>query len=254
MVRWSSECPRVRWSCEVANGPSDVRSGPSHRRTRPSHSRSFAPSHRILIAVLSTVLLVNLASLPAQGPPPLQPLDSGKLPYYIGEAEAGSDSQPGDRDLARWALQVWERTIGGALRFEPAATERDALLRIYFVPAAAGQYGEMRSIALDGRRGAAVFIRPDVSALGPDIARAARADPLMRETIVYLTCLHELGHAVGLSHTSDFADIMYFFGYGGDIVGFFDRYRRQLRTREDIQKTAGLSAADTRRVRELYAK
>jgi hypothetical protein len=149
---------------------------------------------------------------------------------------------------------VWERTIGGTLRFEPAATERDALLRIYFVPAAAGQYGEMRSIALDGRRGAAVFIRPDVSALGPDIARAARADPLMRETIVYLTCLHELGHAVGLSHTSDFADIMYFFGYGGDIVGFFDRYRRQLRSREDIQKTAGLSAADTRRVRELYAK
>ena len=204
---------------------------------------------------MAGALLVNATGLMvAQDPPPLQPLDEGRVPYFIGEAEARSESRPGDRDLARWALQVWERTIGGALRFEPAATERDALLRIYFVPASSGQYGEMRSLALDGRRGAAVFVRPDVSALGPDMARAAALDPLMRETIVYLTCLHELGHAVGLSHTAEFDDIMYFFGYGGDIVGFFDRYRRQIRSRDDIQKTAGLSPADARRVRELYPR
>ena len=190
----------------------------------------------------------------AQGPPAPASRQRAGAVAFIGEAEAGSDARPGDRDLARWALQVWERTIGGALQFQPAPTEREALLRVYFVPAASGQYGEMRSLALDGRRGAAVFIRPDVSALGPDMARAARADALMRDTIVYLTCLHELGHAVGLSHTADFADIMYFFGYGGDLVGFFDRYRRQLRSRDDIQKTSGLSAADARRVRELYAK
>jgi len=203
---------------------------------------------------ISGFLLVNGAGLILAQGPPLQPLDSGKVPYFIAQAEAGSDARAGDRDLARWALQVWERTIGGAIRFEPAPTEREALLRVYFVPAASGQYGEMRSLALDGRRGAAVFIRPDVSALGPDMARAAGGDALMRDTIVYLTCLHELGHAVGLSHTADFADIMYFFGYGGDLVGFFDRYRRQLRSRDDIQKTSGLSAADARRVRELYAK
>jgi hypothetical protein len=75
----------------------------------------------------------------------------------------------------------------------------------------------------------------------------------MRESIVYLTCLHELGHAMGLGHTPAYADIMYFFGYGGDIPGFFDRYRRQLRTRTDIQKVAGLSPADMSRVRALYA-
>jgi hypothetical protein len=182
--------------------------------------------------LISAFLLTSGAGLAiVQDPPPLQPLDRGRVPYFIDEAEAGSDARPGDRDLARWALQAWERTIGGALKFEPASKEADALLRVYFVPATSGQYGEMRSLAL-----------------------AARADTLMRDTIVYLTCLHELGHAVGLSHTANFDDIMYFFGYGGDIVGFFDRYRRQLRSREDIQKAPGLSLADARRVRELYAK
>jgi hypothetical protein len=208
----------------------------------------------IALTIVGFLFVITVGMVIAQGPPTLQPLDNGRLPYFIGEGEAGSDTRPGDRDLARWALQVWERTIGGALRFEPASSERDALLRVYFVPAASGQYGEMRSLVVDGRRGAAVYIRPDVSALGPDMASAARADVLMRDTIVYLTCLHELGHAVGLSHTADFDDIMYFFGYGGDLVGFFDRYRRQLRGRDDIQKISGLSVADARRVRELYAK
>jgi hypothetical protein len=205
------------------------------------------------LGITSLLLVDSLGLAIAEGPRPLQPLDR-RVPYFVGEGEAGSDVRPGDPDLARWALQVWERTIGGALQFHPVSSEREALLRVYFVPAASGQYGEMRSFVLDGRRGAAVFIRPDVSALGPDLARAARADTLFRDTIVYLTCLHELGHAVGLSHTADFDDIMYFFGYGGDIVGFFDRYRRLLRSRDDIRTTPGLSVADARRVRELYAK
>ena len=209
---------------------------------------------RIALTIVGFLLVLTAGIATAQGPPTLQALESGRVPYFIAEAEAGSDARPGDRDLARWALQVWERTIGGALQFQPASSEREALLRVYFVPAASGQYGEMRSLMVDGRRGAAVYIRPDVAALGPDMARAARADALMRETIVYLTCLHELGHAVGLSHTAEFDDIMYFFGYGGDLVGFFDRYRRQLRTREDIAKNAGLSPADARRVRALYGK
>lgn len=30
-----------------------------------------------------------------------------------------------------------------------------------------------------------------------------------RETVVCLTCVHQLGHALGLQHTPDFADLMY---------------------------------------------
>ena len=45
----------------------------------------------------------------------------------------------------------------------------------------------MRPLVVNGRPGAAVFIHPDLRALGPDIADRGAGDPLWRDTIVYLT-------------------------------------------------------------------
>ena len=182
----------------------------------------------------------------------LEPLDAaGRITYFISEGAAGSSYRASDRELATWALKAWERSAGGALRLEPAP-EPDALIRVQWVNADNGLYGEMRPLYVNGRRGAEVFIRPDTDGLGGEIARLARTDALMRDTIVYLTCVHELGHAFGLHHTADFRDIMYFFGFGGDIPGFFNRYRGQLKSRDDIVKIAGVSPGDIERLRALY--
>jgi hypothetical protein len=171
--------------------------------------------------------------------------------FYIADPAGTEGALGGDTELCRWALADWARHSGGRLVFEPAA-EQAALIRIYFAAPGFGQYGETRPIAVGQARGAEVYVRPDTNALGPEIAMAAAEDPLLREAIVYLTCLHEIGHALGLEHTAEFADVMYFFGYGGDIPGFFQRFRSRLASREDIRHESGLSPGDIARLRVLY--
>ena len=211
------------------------------------------PSHALRLATVALVAGAIVSdALSAQSSWALGPLDtSGTVTYFIADGEPESAYRPSDRDLATWALQAWERSVDGALRFE-SSSEEHALIRVYWVTPDAGLYGEMQPVTVGGRRGAAVYVRPDTDVGGEEIARMARIDRLFRDTVVYLTCLHELGHALGLAHTDEFADIMYFFGFGGDIPGFFNRYRIRLDDRGSISAVSGLSPGDVSRVRALY--
>ena len=160
------------------------------------------------------------------------------------EAASSTACAPGDEELGAWAFAAWQRESNGALIFTKSPTEAHARIRIHWANGAMNLYGETQSVMVDGQRGAVIYVLPDTRALGPDIDRATRSDRLLRDAIVYLTCLHESGHALGLKHTADFPDIMYSFQYGGDIVEYFQRYRRLLKVRSDIPAHSGISDAD----------
>lgn len=167
------------------------------------------------------------------------------------EAQQATACLPGDDELGAWAFEAWQRESHGAVSVSKSLTEAHARIRIHWANGAMNLYGETQPMVVDGRRGAVIYVLPDMKALGADIERATRSDRLLRDAIVYLTCLHEAGHALGLEHTSDFADIMYSFRYGGDIVEYFERYRRLLKTRADIPAHSGISDADRVTLRKL---
>jgi hypothetical protein len=150
--------------------------------------------------------------------------------------------------MAEWALLDWQRSAGDQLHLEKTTDRRRANIRVHWASQNEGLYGEARPFIEDGIRGAEVYVLPDLSAMGRDISAATRADSLLRDAIVYLTCLHETGHALGLSHTSAFPDIMYTFSAGGDIPEYFGRYRRRLGSRADIAKTSAISPQDHARL------
>ena len=168
---------------------------------------------------------------------------------------AASQCKPEDTQLAEWALTAWHQASGGAVTFRRVEKREEAQFRfIWAAVGRAGLFGEVRPIEVNGQRGAEIYIRPALEQFGPHIATIAAGDPLFRETIVYLTCLHESGHALGLPHTPEFEDAMYSFQNGGDVLEYFLRYSRRLRQRDDIVKHSGLSSADIERLRELLVK
>jgi hypothetical protein len=193
---------------------------------------------------LSAMLLMSLFAQLPSGPQ--------TVPYYISDGKGITGYDPGDRDLAVLALEAWSRESGGRVKFSRASGEGDALLRVRWASPDQGLFGEMQRINVNGKAGAVVFILPGVANMGESFASRAARDPLFRDAIVYLTCVHETGHALGLSHTANFEDIMYYFGYGGDLVGYFLRYRDKLQSRGDIAKFSGLSANDIAELKKRH--
>jgi hypothetical protein len=177
---------------------------------------------------------------------PATVLHGAELRYWVQPCtHPESGCKIDDPELAQWAMEAWQAASGGALQLVKTAEKDQAHIRLYWVTGTDGLYGETRMIDVNGERGAEVYVLPTVVPPG-------EKDQLLRDAIVYLTCVHEMGHALGLEHTANFADIMYSFQYGGDIPEYFGRYRRLLESRADIRKHSGMSAADRQRVAEKF--
>ena len=163
-----------------------------------------------------------------------------------------SECEETDVQTAEWALEAWRKAAAGQLEFVRSPLSK-ARIRVYWATNGnQGLYGDARIITVEGKPGAEVNVRPGLHALGHAVEGVGSKDRLFRHTIVYLTCLHEIGHALGLQHTRNFNDIMYSFEYGGNILEYFGRYRRKLKTIEDIRQYSGLSLDDARRLTSLY--
>jgi hypothetical protein len=156
-----------------------------------------------------------------------------------------SGCNQGDAELARWAFEAWQRESGNQIVFRKSASEQHARLTVHWATGSS-LYGETRPVLVDGHEGAQIYILP-----GANTSQVT--DPLLRDTIVFLTFVHETGHALGLIHTANFEDIMYSFQYGGDIGAYFNRYRRLLNTRRDIALHSGLSEGDREALRSVLA-
>ena len=151
---------------------------------------------------------------------------------------------PGAGALER-ALAAWTSAADGRFVLQNAASRDAAAVRVRFAQAD-GIYGE-----------AAPRIDPTTGFIGSAevlIAADVAGDALHQRIVIYLTALHELGHALGLPHTSAFDDIMYSFRRADDGARYFGAYRRRLISSEDVgtARATGLSSADVAALRGLY--
>ncbi len=145
------------------------------------------------------------------------------------------------------ALATWTQAATGRLVLQQTRTSDRALIRVRFARAD-GIYGET-SPRIDRATG---FITTAEVLIAGDVP----GDTLGQHIVIYLTALHELGHALGLPHTNAFDDIMYSFRRPDDGERYFGAYRRRLRSDDDIgtERASGLSSADMAALQTLYRR
>jgi hypothetical protein len=177
-------------------------------------------------------------------------VSAGQRPHWPTGAtlRVWIEPRPAPADGARFverAMTTWTAAAEGRFTLTRAASRDEAAVRVFFISSATN-YGETAP-RVDRAQRRIVSAEVAINAEVP-------ADALMARVIIYLTALHELGHALGLPHTDEFADIMYRFRRPDDGARYFGAFRQRLRSADDIGSgsASGLSPADVAALRQLY--
>ena len=201
-------------------------------------------------AFLAVAALHAWAEEPARRPNPSRfgPLDvSAPLGFFIDQPHPRWRTQAADAELAQRALDAWDRASGGLFCFYRTSASQ-AAIRIYWGQVGTG-LGRMQTTPLGRGRAGEVYVELSPERFSPALAERCRQDPLFRDAYVFRTLLHEIGHALGLVHTVAPEDVMY---YGGDVLSFYESYRRTLEDRADLAGKPGFSDADRGQLEKLY--
>jgi hypothetical protein len=143
------------------------------------------------------------------------------------------------------AMKTWTGAAGGRFTLKQTTKGDDAQMRVRFVSSDA-VFGEAHP-RVDPRTDS--IVAADVT-INADVV----GDVMQQRIIVYLTALHELGHALGLRHTDEFDTIMYSFRRPDDGARYFGAFRQRVRSVDDIGSATatGLAPADIAALRSLY--
>jgi len=191
---------------------------------------------------MKAAVVLVAALIAAQAPPAARHWAKGEtIRVWIDTV----DSPPNGETLVERAMRTWTRAAEGRFTLEKLMAPRDAVVRVHFM-AADYRYG-VTAPRVDRQTG--LIVRAEVA-----VAADAGRTPLERSIIVYLTALHELGHALGLEHTTDINTIMYLFRQPGDGDRFFGAYAQRAHSLDDIgsERATGLSPDDVTALRTLY--
>lgn len=164
------------------------------------------------------------------------------IPLWVEHVKVPEDHV----EMVRRAARTWSRASAGALRFADVGEFPNSGIRVRFVRDDEN-FGEAVPYV---DRGKGRIVRGDVVLL-----MDPPGDRLRKQLVVYLSALHEFGHALGLAHVDEFGDVMYPFRSPADAERFFLGYRRTLRSSQDIGSAAasGLTPRDVAALRALYA-